>query len=161
MTSPTADNYAASVDQGAGYALFRLVRVLSRQSSPVADRLTHVLVVQGIGRPESPDEEVTVGRVADWLRVDPSVASRMVSQTLQAGYAVRVPSQGDGRRIILRLTPAGEMLLNRTVEYQQGIFDGLIADWPTRDKQDFTRLLIKFAAAVDQMDLSDGRPDRE
>jgi DNA-binding MarR family transcriptional regulator len=161
MARPTAESYAAPVEQGAGYALFRLVRVLSRQSSPAADRLTHVLVVQGIGRPESPDDEVTVGRVADWLRVDPSVASRMVSQTLQAGYAVRVPSQGDGRRIALRLTPTGEALLSRTVEYQQEVFDSLISGWPARDKQDFTRLLIKFAEAVDQVSLSDGRPGRE
>ncbi|MFF2521029.1 hypothetical protein [Streptomyces liangshanensis] len=50
------------------------------------------------------DGEMTVGGLAYQLTVDSSVASRMVSDRITAGLLVRVASQSDGRRTVLRLS---------------------------------------------------------
>jgi DNA-binding MarR family transcriptional regulator len=134
-----------------GPALFRVVRILGRQPGSVEqDRLIHILVVQAVGDSGAADDEVTVGSVAEWLKLDPSTASRMVSDAVKSGYVSHAPSERDSRRRVLALTPAGKGLLDRSTEFQQQVFDGLVADWPEADVREFARLLIRFAESVER-----------
>src|SRR4051812_15983728 len=55
--------------------------------------------------------EPSVGSIGEGLGVDASQASRMVAEAVAVGYVERVASQGDGRRIVLRLTEAGRSVL--------------------------------------------------
>lgn len=97
------------------------------------------------------DGEMTVGALAEQLAVDPSVASRMVSDGISNGYLVRMASQRDGRRTVLRLTPAGLALRDRFRKQQRQAFEHITRDWPAHERHDFARLLLKYAAATDKL----------
>jgi DNA-binding MarR family transcriptional regulator len=56
---------------------------------------------------EDAGREVTVGTVAERVHIDPSRASRLVSELVDKGYVRRVASQADSRRIVLEATEKG------------------------------------------------------
>src|SRR5206468_10597893 len=62
---------------------------------------------------DAPDDEVTVGAVAERLGLDPSQASRLVAQAIAAGLVLRRASQADARRIGLALTATGRAMIER------------------------------------------------
>ncbi|GAA3466083.1 MarR family winged helix-turn-helix transcriptional regulator [Nonomuraea roseola] len=93
-------------------------------------------------------DEVTVGAVAELLGVDPSVASRMVSDNIKAGYLVRAASQQDGRRTVLHLSPEGVELMARFRRHQRSAFEYITADWSERDRLEFARLMLKYVDSV-------------
>ncbi|MGW1375765.1 MarR family winged helix-turn-helix transcriptional regulator [Streptomyces sp. NPDC002446] len=99
--------------------------------------------------------EITVGAVAQHLGVDPSVASRMVSDCISAGYLIRAASQQDGRRTVLHLSPEGRELMARFARHQRSAFEQITADWPERERLDFARLMLKY---VDSQDALSHRP---
>jgi len=148
---------APSVLDEAGQALFRLGRIFSRQ--PMRQRVTEhskralelswILVVQAVeaGATES-GEEMTVGVVAQRLDIDPSTASRLVSETIRAGYLSGAASPADARRIRLALTAAGRKLVADARRYQRATFDRITRDWSQRERDEFARLFVKFADAV-------------
>ena len=57
--------------------------------------------------PDDADREVTVGTIAERLGIDPSRASRLVSDVVDKGYIRREASQADSRRIVLVATEKG------------------------------------------------------
>ncbi|MGW3046405.1 MarR family winged helix-turn-helix transcriptional regulator [Kitasatospora sp. NPDC001159] len=92
--------------------------------------------------------EITVGAVAELLGVDPSVASRMVSDNIKAGYLVRAASQQDGRRTVLQLSPEGTELMSRLRRHQREAFDYITADWADKDRLEFARLMLKYVDSL-------------
>ena len=96
------------------------------------------------GSAPGPEREVTVGAVAEQLSVDPSVASRMVSDCITAGYLERAASQHDGRRTILRLRPEGARMMRRFRQHQREAFEYITADWSERDRLEFARLMLRY-----------------
>jgi len=97
------------------------------------------------------DGEVTVGALAEHLAVDPSVASRMVSDCVSGGYLERVASQRDGRRTVLRITPEGLALRDRFRSQQRQAFEYITRDWPEHERLEFARLLLKYADSTDKL----------
>ncbi|MFD7553033.1 MULTISPECIES: MarR family winged helix-turn-helix transcriptional regulator [unclassified Streptomyces] len=95
--------------------------------------------------------EVTVGGVAAHLGADPSVASRMVSDCISAGYLIRAASQRDGRRTVLHLSPEGEELMARFRRHQRAAYDYITADWSERDRLDLARLMLKYVASQEAL----------
>ncbi|MCF3178502.1 winged helix-turn-helix transcriptional regulator [Streptomyces polychromogenes] len=95
--------------------------------------------------------EVTVGAVASHLGVDPSVASRMVSDCISAGYLVRAASQRDGRRTVLHLSPEGEELMTRFRRHQRSAYEHITAGWSERDRLELARLMVKYVAAQEAL----------
>jgi len=141
----------------AGPALFQLGRIFARQPTGrmlVGDsartvNVSRILVAQAVAAgPEEPGGNVTVGLVADRLGIDPSTASRLTAEALQAGYLSRVASQVDGRRVQLALTEAGRALLADAYRYQRAVFARVTRDWPDGDRYEFARLLPRFVDAV-------------
>ncbi len=151
------DQKAGSALDQAGQALFRLGRIFSRY--PMKDQLqrrtgqaielSRILVTEAVetGSAE-PDQEVTVGIVAERLGIDPSTASRLVAETIGAGYLARLPSQMDSRRLRLEMTDAGRKLVANAHRYQRTVFEYVTRDWTEAEQQEFARLLIKFVASV-------------
>ncbi len=78
------------------------------------------------------DGQATVGSVAEQLGVDPSAASRMVSELISPGFVERLASQRDGRRTVLRLTPDGVALRDRYRRQHRQAFEHITRDWPPR-----------------------------
>jgi len=141
----------------AGQALFRLGRIFARQpmgrmlmeGSAHTVNVSRVLVAQAVeAGPEEPGGDVTVGLVADRLGIDPSTASRLTAEAIQAGYLSRVASQADGRRVQLALTAAGRALLEDAYRYQRAVFARVTQDWSDGERHEFARLLPQFVDAV-------------
>ncbi len=97
------------------------------------------------------DGEMTVGALAEHLAVDPSVASRMVSDCISNGYLVRMASQQDGRRTVLQLTPEGVALRDRFRWQQRQAFEHITREWPEHERLQFARLLLKYADSTDKL----------
>jgi DNA-binding MarR family transcriptional regulator len=56
----------------------------------------------------------------------------------------RVASQGDGRRVGLRLTPAGRALADAARVVRRRAFSEAMDGWPDAERSEFARLLSKF-----------------
>lgn len=120
-------------------------RALGRASTSI--NLDQVAAVDAVDH-GGPDDEVTVGDVAVRLAIDPSRASRVVAGAIEAGYLERYASQRDGRRICLRVTPAGREIIEEARHARRAMIAGLLTGWSARDRADFARLLTKFTDAL-------------
>jgi DNA-binding MarR family transcriptional regulator len=95
-------------------------------------------------------EEMSVGGVAEALAIDPSVASRMVSDCISHGFLVRMPSQADGRRAVLQLTEDGIALRDRFRSQQRQAFEYITRDWPEDERRELARLIVKYADSAEK-----------
>ena len=94
------------------------------------------------------DGGVTVGRVAGWLGVEASTASRLVAGAVTAGLVARDPATGDRRQVALRLTPVGTATVEAARRYQRQVFADLTASWDAADRETFARLFPRFTDDV-------------
>jgi DNA-binding MarR family transcriptional regulator len=60
-----------------------------------------------------PSQAMTMGDLAEQLLLTHHAAVQLVNRMTKAGVAVRTPSTVDRRAVQLRLTPAGEALMDR------------------------------------------------
>ncbi len=149
-----ADNADALLD-AVGTAFSRLRRRTAQVNvdPPVSRKdLTRNLVLNIV---DEADGEMTVGGLADQLAVDNSVASRMVSDCISAGYLARMASQRDGRRTVLQLTPAGLALRDRFRSQNRQAFEYITRDWPAHERYELARLLLKYTEATDKLGTRD------
>jgi DNA-binding MarR family transcriptional regulator len=140
----------------AARAVFGLGRLFGRRSAydgragatSGGVELSVIAVVQAI---ESVRAEgsgpVGVGAVADHLVLDPSTASRIVAGAVDRGYVQRVAG-GDGRRVGLALTDAGEGLAREVRAYQQRVFLDATRSFSDTERREFARLFSAFAREV-------------
>jgi DNA-binding MarR family transcriptional regulator len=126
-----------------GAAFSRLRRsVVNNVKDPLPRKdLSRTLVLNLVA--EQPGE-MTVGAVADELSVDPSVASRMVTDCITVGYLSRAASAHDGRRTVLHLTESGAHLLARFRRQQREAFEHVTREWSEHDRVQLARLLIRY-----------------
>ncbi|WP_456846312.1 MarR family winged helix-turn-helix transcriptional regulator [Cellulomonas sp. P5_C6] len=92
--------------------------------------------------------EMTVGGVAEQLGIDPSAASRAVSDCIGAGLLERRASQVDGRRTVLSITAEGDALRARFRRQQRSAFVQITGDWSDEDRLTFARLLVRYDRAT-------------
>ena len=125
---------------GIGPAFSQLRRHTPAGRKDLSRNLVLNVVADGAG-------EITVGAVAEELKVNPSVASRMVSDCIASGYLLRAASQDDGRRTVLQLTPEGRNVRSQFAQQQRDAFERITADWPESERIQFARLLLKYTEA--------------
>lgn len=94
---------------------------------------------------EGPVPEVTVGLIAERLGIDPSRASRVVADVVERGYAKRVASQQDARRICLELTGKGRNFVEAVRRNKLEIFARALGKWNERELVVFASLLDRFS----------------
>jgi DNA-binding MarR family transcriptional regulator len=109
--------------------------------------LTAVLRIQnGMARME--EREATIGHVATEMNVDPSRASRLVSELIASGHLSRAVSQKDARRTILQPTPKAVKLLAdfRDLKWRKlmHVFQG----WSEAEILSFTELFLRFRSGM-------------
>jgi len=97
----------------------RLHEELARQGHPGA-RPAHGFALQAIGT-----TGVTAAELGRRLNVSKQAAGKTVDRLVRLGYVERGASPDDGRAKVVRLTPFGLDLLNRSA----AIFDSLRAEW--------------------------------
>lgn len=90
--------------------------------------------------------ETTVSSVGERLGIDPSRASRVVSEMVEAGYARRAVSQADARRTVVELTEAGSAVVEAVRAYKFLIMGDFLSSWTTEEVAQLVPLLRKFGA---------------
>jgi len=112
-----------------------------------------VALSAGVG--DTPQDEVTVGIIAERMGIDPSRASRISADLVERGYAFRVASQLDARRICLKLTARSERLVTAVRQTKWRIFAGALAQWDEQELVTFATLLERFAGwATDEAEMT-------
>ncbi len=109
--------------------------------------ISHLDVIIAIANPAGDDprgREVTVGMIAERLGVDPSRASRVVAEVVERGYARRVASQADARRICLELTPKGQRFSQAVRHGKWKIFAEVLGRWDEDELVTFAALFERF-----------------
>ncbi|GAB0103770.1 MarR family winged helix-turn-helix transcriptional regulator [Nocardia sp. JMUB6875] len=127
--------------------------VLQEVENPISAKDSTRALVLGfvLGCDRDKGEEMSVGGIAAAMCVDPSVASRMVTDNIKAGYLVRVPSQLDGRRAVLELSSQGREFMRDFRRRQRAAFEYITAEWPEQDRLDFARLMLRYVDAIDNL----------
>lgn len=143
----TADELLDAV--GSAFSKLRRTSLLEVETPISAKDLSRTLVLNIVlEHTQDPGKEVTVGAVAEFLAVDPSVASRMVTDNIKAGYLIRAASQQDGRRTVLQLSPEGTELMARFRRHQRSAFEYITTDWSEHDRLEFARLMLKYVDSL-------------
>ncbi len=101
--------------------------------------------------------ETMVATVAERLAIDPSRASRLVSEMVDHGFARRAVSQADGRRAIVVLTERGKGVVDAVRAYKYLIMGGFLGDWPKEDVDAFVSLLERFGRWSENFEVGSER----
>ncbi|GGD96447.1 MULTISPECIES: MarR family winged helix-turn-helix transcriptional regulator [Rhizobium] len=131
----------------------RLIGRLAIQSAAPGLELSHLDVLDAVRRAQ-PAGEVTVGMIAEMLRIDPSRASRVVADMVGRNVLRREASQADARRIVVVMTEVGQALLAEIVAQKLAIISEIVADWPQEDIDRFAILFERFIGGYEAVFLS-------
>lgn len=108
-----------------------------------------------VGHEDSdPADEVMVSTVAERLNIDPSRASRLVSEMVDQGFARRAISQADARRTIIELTERGQTVVDAVRAYKFLIMGDFLAEWEAEDLAAFIPMLKRFATWIEGIEPS-------
>lgn len=111
--------------------------------------LSHLDALSAIGNwkyEPTPDEaEVTVGLVAERLELDPSRASRIVAELVEMGYARRIASQVDARRICIAATEKGWAFAHEFRRRKWEMMSRGLQGWTEDEVLMFRTLLDRFS----------------
>ncbi len=89
--------------------------------------------------------EVTVGTVAERMGIDPSRASRLVADVVEAGYIRRVASQQDSRRIVLEATDKGVAFGEEFRTRKTAMLTAGLEGWTDEELKIFAKLVERFS----------------
>jgi DNA-binding MarR family transcriptional regulator len=89
--------------------------------------------------------EVTVGTVAERMGIDPSRASRLVAEVVEAGYIRRIASQQDSRRIVLEPTDKGVAFGEEFRARKTAMMTTGMGGWTEAELTNFATLLERFS----------------
>lgn len=128
----------------------RLVSRMVIQSMAPDLELSHLDVLDIVGRGQG-EAEMTVGTIADLLRIDPSRASRVVADMVARDVLRREASQADARRSVVVLTEIGHQLLKGIKARKMGLIDRIVADWPKEDVETFAGLFERFISGYEDI----------
>jgi len=131
----------------------RLIGRLAIQSVAPGLELSHLDVLDAVRRAQ-PAGEVTVGMIAEMLRIDPSRASRVVADMVGRNVLRREASQADARRIVVVMTEVGQGLLAEIVAQKLAIISEIVSDWPQEDVERFATLFDRFIGGYEAVFLS-------
>jgi len=121
-------------------------RVATRVTGvPTAD----VLLLRMIKHLSSPDGNASPGELCGLIAQRPTNMTRITDALVRKGLATRRPGTVDRRRVVLRITPAGERFVRALLPQMIAELATGFAGLGTRDKQHLGRLLRRLAASID------------
>ncbi len=95
-------------------------------------------------------DETMVSTVAARLQIDPSRASRLVSDLIGKGMARRAVSQQDARRTIVALTPRGKRVVEAVRRFKFLVMGEFLSDWTPEERTAFVALFARFVSWTDE-----------
>lgn len=93
------------------------------------------------------DDALSVGEIGDRLRLDSSTLTPLLKRLESLGHVSRTRSAEDERRVIVRLTAAGQML-----RQEVGDVMGCVGDAVGLDAPDLAELTTRLRALRDNLD---------
>ncbi|SOC85050.1 DNA-binding transcriptional regulator, MarR family [Ensifer adhaerens] len=127
----------------------RIIGRLAMKRASLTLELSHLDVIEAVRR-ISEGGEVTVGAVADMMRVDPSRSSRLIAELVQGGFLVRSVSQADARRAVVEVTDKARAYFREAQGVKRDLIESIVADWSPEDIAHFGRLYLKFVEEFEQ-----------
>jgi len=128
----------------------RLIGRLAIQSVAPGLELSHLDVLDAVRRAQE-DGEVTVGTIAEMMRIDPSRASRIVADMVGRNILRRKASQADARRIIVVMTPLGQKLLSEIRAQKLAFVSTVVKDWNPEEIEIFGELFEKCISGFEDV----------
>jgi DNA-binding MarR family transcriptional regulator len=146
-TSPGLSDDIALIGRSMG--LMRLMigrriigRIIISKSAPGLE-ISHLDVIEAVRRIKQ-DGEVTVGAIAETMRIDPSRGSRLVADLVQRGMLRRDVSQADARRSVVELTDMARDHFRQAEIVKRSFISSLLVDWDIEDVHQFAKLYERF-----------------
>ena len=87
--------------------------------------------------------------LAEQLCADPSTVSRQVAHLVKGGLVERLADPDDGRASILVPTERGRVKVREHKQRRGAVLKPVIADWPSKDRDDFLRLITKYTEGIE------------
>lgn len=97
-----------------------------------------------------PGQETMVSTIAARLGIDPSRASRLVSDLIARGYLLRAVSQKDARRTVVELTDKGRAVIEAVRSFKFLVMGEFLSDWTEEEIAAFLPLLDRFSRWSDE-----------
>ena len=115
-------------------------------------QLSQLDLIEAVRRLEEEEEagEATVGAIGERLAIDPSRASRVVAQGVEAGLLRRDVSQADARRAVVRLTDHSQDLMVKLRKGKRELIEAALSDWSPADIEVFSKLFERFYRDLEQ-----------
>jgi DNA-binding MarR family transcriptional regulator len=141
-------------------ALLEVRRLINRPGyrrrllGPVGRRieLSTVRVLHAVDQAQTPP---SIGEVATTLAIDPSTASRLVRQRVEEGLLERSPDMEDGRRLVLRVTHEGSVLLQQLATARIEMLTEVTGGWNSTDVRTLDALLRRLVSGFDAYERTD------
>jgi DNA-binding MarR family transcriptional regulator len=150
--APTDDATIAQI-QSALYSLARRLKqtllrdYIARQAGDDLDQ-AGMAELYALHEEEQPSLRVT--DLAARLCIDPPAVTRKAQQLERHGLVSRSRDAGDARASRLALTPEGREVLRRFLDARHQWLAAVLADWPAAEREQFGRLICRFADGIDQ-----------
>ena len=150
---------------GTPEAITRVGQVMSRMRLMIGRRIIGRLAIQNVApdlelshldvleviRREGEKGEVTVGAIAEAMRIDPSRGSRVVAELVARGVLKRDVSQADARRSIVVPTELGEKLHREIKDVKMALVATILSDWETKDVETFSKLFDRYITGFERI----------
>lgn len=127
----------------------RVIARLAIENVAPGLELSHLDVLSIVRRARAAGE-VTVGAIADSMRIDPSRASRIVADMVSRNVLRREASQADARRIVVVPTALGDRLVAETQAIKMALIGDIIVDWTPADVEIFATLFDRFISGFER-----------
>ena len=116
--------------------------------------LSHLDVLMAIHSPiaRCETDEVMVSTIASRLYIDPSRASRMVTELLRMGLVERSVSQRDARRSVVTLSEAGEAAVAAVRKFKYIVLSDFLSGWTREEIDTFKPLFQRFSHSTEVED---------
>lgn len=113
--------------------------------------LSQLDILDVVRRLRAEQQAVTVGAIAEAMRLDASRGSRLVAELVSRGILRRDACQEDGRRSLIQITEAGEALLAEIRIVKQSMIERVLEDWSPQERGEFGALFERFVARFEQV----------
>ena len=128
--------------------LIRLVTATRPRNPQVAalDRSAYLILHELVAA----NRPLSVGELADRLKVDLSTMSRQVSAMDGKHLIARRPDPDGARVNVVCATPAGHEQYWAMREARRQTYEQILADWPSRDRAQLARLIQRLNESIRQ-----------
>ena len=107
--------------------------------------LSLLLVIGAVDELTESESAPTIKDIARYLDVHHSRASRLVKDTIRAGYIVRLASQDDARKSCVGLSAGGLEIAAAIHAARAKFFAARLHGWSKTDRRKLASLLVRFA----------------